>query len=85
MPGVAAVEDGEGLREVVVEEAEGGEGPGLVVDAVDEGGEEEDERAGWGGCLLLGGLLGGGLVLGYVPAYECLTYQNYSFPFRGSS
>ena len=46
VPGVAAVEDGEGLREVVVEEAEGREGPGAVVEAIDDGGEEEDCGAG---------------------------------------
>lgn len=50
VPGVAAVEDGQRLRDVVVEEAGRGEGPGLVVDAVDDGGEEEDSGAGWEAC-----------------------------------
>jgi len=36
MPGIATVEDSEGLRDVKVEEAEGWQGPLLVVDAIDE-------------------------------------------------
>ena len=34
VPGIAAVEDGEGLRDVEVEEAEGWESPLVVVEAV---------------------------------------------------
>jgi len=36
MPGIAAVEDSEGLRDVKVEEAEGWQCPLLVVNAIDE-------------------------------------------------
>lgn len=37
MPVVAAVEDGDRLEDVEVEEVEGGEGPLLVVEAIDQG------------------------------------------------
>jgi len=36
MPGIATIEDSEGLRNVEVEEAEGWQGPLLVVDEIDE-------------------------------------------------
>lgn len=42
VPVVLAVEDGEGLGDVEVEEAEGWEGPGLVVVAVNVCGKGED-------------------------------------------
>lgn len=81
MPGVAAVEDGERLRDVVVEEAGGGEGPGAVVEAIDDGGEDEDGGAGWGRWLVEGAAEKSGW---NVPARECFPDQNYSLPFRGS-
>lgn len=43
MPGVATVEDSEGLRDVEVEEAEGWQGPLLIVDAINECRKCEDE------------------------------------------
>jgi len=43
MPGIATVEDGEGLRDVEVEEAEGWQCPLLVIDAIDECRKCEDK------------------------------------------
>lgn len=43
VPGVAAVEDGEGLGDVEVEEAERRKGPLLVVETVDDEREAEDQ------------------------------------------